>query len=83
MAAQAVRDLKAAHDELTNYLREADFASDYATLLLAAPSPSGLVSKATTDPASFNVPLHVSSAGLREGYSVHALARGVGRAAHD
>ena len=40
MAAQAVRDLKAAHDELTNYLREADFASDYATLLLAAPSPS-------------------------------------------
>ena len=40
MAAQAVRDLKSAHDELTNYLREADFASDYATLLLAAPSPS-------------------------------------------
>ena len=31
MAAQAVRDLKSAHDELTNYLREADFASDYAT----------------------------------------------------
>ena len=40
MAAQAVRDLKSAHDELTNYLREADFASDYASLLLAAPSPS-------------------------------------------
>ena len=40
MAAQAVRDLKSAHDELTNYLREADFASDYATILLAAPSPS-------------------------------------------
>ena len=40
MAANAVRDLKSAHDELTNYLREADFASDYATLLLAAPAPS-------------------------------------------
>ena len=30
MAAHAVQSLKSAHDELTNYRREADFASDYA-----------------------------------------------------
>ena len=37
MAAQAVQSLKAAHDELTNYLREADFASDYA--ISSSPRP--------------------------------------------